>query len=581
MNKIKLTLFTISILILSVFFNNAKIINAQDITEVPSVNIHTIRQLPIFSCNMVFAGSPHTDEACSEAILSGEGIAGATIKIYNESTNTLLLSKTVDADSTWKITHNDLEGLSITNSDWLWEDNLYVTQTEVAKEESSKVNVEKVIFEEDVVIEVNYASEGEDYVSGKFPFHSDVIYNGVVHKKRAHSSSGSLSAFSYMKASGNSFQLYSDDTYIFPISGEVDYATEDNKFKNGDKIYLSFNTVVGNNHFILEEIIVGAESVKPAAIQSLDSHTEASGSIKLGEAHDIQEIAANGPIYPYKPDQKCRVAETYDRNECESGITGSIFHNGIPQRWDGYREQFILVEQVADTATYPFGKPVLDSSGNEVKVRVDKFGVRDISGIVEYQLVIPDSVPHGTMLGVRGVENAKKPVVSEWFKFDKQGPIITPIGVQTLREGEPIVPIEIKASDENGVRFKSAVLPSGLSIDESTLIITGTPEFKDAEITVELVDNYANVTTYVIKLAKHSAPTLPSNPVETPKPVAPVKGRSCQDDGYPVGYYWSESENKCIVKNYVVPKTSTNNMLKLNMLVVFMSFISLYLNKKK
>ena len=58
-------------------------------------------------------------------------------------------------------------------------------------------------------------------------------------------------------------------------------------------------------------------------------------------------------------------------------------------------------------------------------------------------------------------------------------------------------------------------------------------------------------------------PTPPSKPADPAKPVAPANGRTCQDDGYPVGYYWSESAQACVINRvYVVPTTSeTTNSL--------------------
>ena len=105
--------------------------------------------------------------------------------------------------------------------------------------------------------------------------------------------------------------------------------------------------------------------------------------------------------------------------------------------------------------------------------------------------------------------------------------------------------------------------------------------FSIANNNIDTSESY-DVTVINGSLESKNKPQL--TPSAAPPSIAkkdPVVGRSCQDDGYPVGYYWSESENKCVVRSYVVPKTSTNNMLKLNMFVLLVSLASLYLYKKK
>ncbi len=51
------------------------------------------------------------------------------------------------------------------------------------------------------------------------------------------------------------------------------------------------------------------------------------------------------------------------------------------------------------------------------------------------------------------------------------------------------------------------------------------------------------------------APSSPSqsNPAPAPIPQAPA-GRTCQDDGYPAGYYWSDSAQACITDYVPTPK---------------------------
>ena len=77
-------------------------------------------------------------------------------------------------------------------------------------------------------------------------------------------------------------------------------------------------------------------------------------------------------------------------------------------------------------------------------------------------------------------------------------------------------------------------------------------------------------------------PTPPSKPADPAKPVAPANGRTCQDDGYPVGYYWSESAQACVINRvYVVPKTSetTNSLYYLALAIT--SLLGILVIRKK
>jgi hypothetical protein len=47
----------------------------------------------------------------------------------------------------------------------------------------------------------------------------------------------------------------------------------------------------------------------------------------------------------------------------------------------------------------------------------------------------------------------------------------------------------------------------------------------------------------------------------TPEPDVST-GRTCQDDGYPAGYYWNAVRQACVIDNvggYKVPDTSDRN----------------------
>lgn len=59
-------------------------------------------------------------------------------------------------------------------------------------------------------------------------------------------------------------------------------------------------------------------------------------------------------------------------------------------------------------------------------------------------------------------------------------------------------------------------------------------------------------------------------------------GRTCQDDGYPVGYYWDDAKQACVINKYSVPKTATNNQMILFVIMLMLSGASLvYINTLK
>ena len=49
------------------------------------------------------------------------------------------------------------------------------------------------------------------------------------------------------------------------------------------------------------------------------------------------------------------------------------------------------------------------------------------------------------------------------------------------------------------------------------------------------------------------APTPTTPPAPNPTPAPTPAGRTCQDDGYPAGYYWSDAEQACIIDYVPTP----------------------------
>jgi len=83
------------------------------------------------------------------------------------------------------------------------------------------------------------------------------------------------------------------------------------------------------------------------------------------------------------------------------------------------------------------------------------------------------------------------------------------------------------------------------------------------------------------------------NDIVTPPPaVTPTivssetiktEARTCQDDGYPKGYYWDDALLACVapISTYKVPPTATNNQTRLFVSILILSGILLInLNKK-
>lgn len=73
---------------------------------------------------------------------------------------------------------------------------------------------------------------------------------------------------------------------------------------------------------------------------------------------------------------------------------------------------------------------------------------------------------------------------------------------------------------------------------------------------VEVVINFNKVVTSTPKPAPSTKPNVIPKPTVTPKitPTPKPKGRTCQDDGYPAGYYWSDEKKACITDIKVTPK---------------------------
>ena len=88
-----------------------------------------------------------------------------------------------------------------------------------------------------------------------------------------------------------------------------------------------------------------------------------------------------------------------------------------------------------------------------------------------------------------------------------------------------------------------------------------------------------------------AAKTIPSTPAPTPTPTSvPVQGRTCQDDGYPAGYYWDESKQACVINatstndktTYKVPPTATdNNIIGYAILIALGGLALFFVNKKR
>ena len=84
------------------------------------------------------------------------------------------------------------------------------------------------------------------------------------------------------------------------------------------------------------------------------------------------------------------------------------------------------------------------------------------------------------------------------------------------------------------------------------------------------------------------APTPSSTPTPTPPPSTPQptkvpdKQRTCQDDGFPVGYYWDANKQACVRPAYVVPATSDNNQTVAYVVTIALGLIAVYMfNKTK
>ena len=78
------------------------------------------------------------------------------------------------------------------------------------------------------------------------------------------------------------------------------------------------------------------------------------------------------------------------------------------------------------------------------------------------------------------------------------------------------------------------------------------------------------------------APT-PTPPPSTPQPTkVPEKQRTCQDDGFPAGYYWDANKQACVRPAYVVPATSDNNQTVAYVVSIALGLIAVYMfNKTK
>ena len=117
----------------------------------------------------------------------------------------------------------------------------------------------------------------------------------------------------------------------------------------------------------------------------------------------------------------------------------------------------------------------------------------------------------------------------------------------------------VKYVDENGNEISSSITlvdVVGTAYQTSKKDISGYTLTKEP---TNLKGTFTSEVQTVIYTYKKNATT------SIPDPVKPVinKGRSCQDDGYPAGYYWSESAQACVINRvYAVPKTSeTTNSL--------------------
>ncbi len=80
----------------------------------------------------------------------------------------------------------------------------------------------------------------------------------------------------------------------------------------------------------------------------------------------------------------------------------------------------------------------------------------------------------------------------------------------------------------------------------------GTVEYTDMQ-SVDF-DLLAGETITLYAIWKDAPIPVNPQPNDNPQPT----GRSCQDDGYPNGYFWDEGKQACVYSGYVVPNTKVN-----------------------
>ena len=136
------------------------------------------------------------------------------------------------------------------------------------------------------------------------------------------------------------------------------------------------------------------------------------------------------------------------------------------------------------------------------------------TGLIAGTLSFESSATHSVSITVSDGSGGSTTVAFSWTVVNvNRNPTVTPVGPQTSQDGFLIVPLDINASDPDvgdTITYTAAGLPTGLSINSTTGLITGTPTTAGIyTVTVTATDQLGGFGTATFSW------TIGSNPIIT------------------------------------------------------------------